>query len=73
MLPGTGGGTAVKQDAAAPVKGRKLPAIAILDENFGFMDNGCLRHWKDGDVVTVPADIAQLIAHNAPLKDLGHG
>lgn len=50
-----------------------LPPLVILDENFGFMDNGCLRHWKEGEIVTVAADIAQLVARNAPLKDLGHG
>lgn len=48
------------------------PSLVILDENFGFMDNGCLRQWHEGQVVTQARDIALLIEHNAPLKDLGH-
>ena len=48
------------------------PSLVILDENFGFMDNGCLRQWHEGQVVTQACDIALLIKHNAPLKDLGH-
>jgi hypothetical protein len=49
-----------------------LPSMVILDDNFGFMDGGCLRHWKDGEIVTDPPSIAALIERNAPLKDLQH-
>lgn len=46
--------------------------MVILDDNFGFMDNGALRQWKEGEIVTNPIDVARLIASNAPLKDLSH-
>lgn len=49
---------------------RKLPRLVILDDNFGFMINGCLRQWKGGDIVTDPESIAQLLDNGAPLKDL---
>lgn len=63
----------VALEASAPAAARvpkKLPRIVILDDNFGFMQNGSLRQWKDGETVTDPVCIAQLIERNAPLKDL---
>lgn len=55
---------------AAPKPAKKLPRIVILDDNFGFIENGSLRQWRDGETVTDAASIAQLIERNAPLKDL---
>jgi hypothetical protein len=63
----------IAQEPSAPAATRppkKLPRIVILDDNFGFMQNGSLRQWKDGETVTDPVCIAQLIERNAPLKDL---
>jgi len=63
----------IAQESAASAAVRppkKLPRIVILDDNFGFMQNGSLRQWKDGETVTDPVCIAQLIERNAPLKDL---
>lgn len=44
------------------------PDIVILDRDFGFSVNGILRVWAAKTIITGRADIAELIAHGAPLK-----
>lgn len=43
-----------------------VPDLALLQENFGVLVNGCVRSWKAGQPVTDQNDISLLWANNAP-------
>lgn len=47
---------------------RVVPDIVILDRDFGFSTNGILRVWAAKTIITSFADIAELVAHDAPMK-----
>lgn len=47
-----------------------LPASVTLGELYGYFDDaGTLRMWQEGQTVTDAAEVADLIARKAPLKD----
>ncbi|MBN6210662.1 hypothetical protein JYK21_29730 [Ralstonia pickettii] len=42
-----------------------LPDSILLDEPIGWMENGILRQFHEGQHVTNPVDVAALIQHGA--------
>jgi hypothetical protein len=49
-----------------------MPKTITLEQDFGFMHNGSLRHWQAGKAITHPADIALLFAKKAPIEGFDH-
>ncbi|GAA7757420.1 hypothetical protein ACUXAV_000658 [Cupriavidus metallidurans] len=47
-----------------------LPSSILLDESIGWMENGILRQFHEGQHVTNRADIAALIQHGAQYLEL---
>lgn len=47
-----------------------LPSSILLDEPIGWMENGILRQFHEGQHVTNPADVAALIQHGAHYLEL---
>ena len=47
-----------------------LPSSILLDESIGWMENGILRQFHEGQHVTNQADIAALIKHGAQYLEL---
>lgn len=43
----------------------KQPDRILIQEDIGWMEHGVLRQFREGQTVSNPADIAQLIAHGA--------
>ena len=52
-------------DNAPAPKTKKLPAAIILQEPIGWMRGDSLVQFHDGDTITNPDDIADLVAHGA--------
>ena len=42
-----------------------LPDSILVDESIGWMENGILRQFHEGQHVTNPVDVAALIQHGA--------
>lgn len=49
-----------------------MPKTITLEQDFGFMHNGSLRHWQAGKAIIHPADIALLFAKKAPIEGFDH-
>ncbi|WP_189443374.1 hypothetical protein [Cupriavidus metallidurans] len=47
-----------------------LPSSILIDESIGWMENGILRQFHEGQHVTNQADIAALIKHGAQYLEL---
>lgn len=47
-----------------------LPSSILLDESIGWMENGILRQFHEGQHVTNPADVAALIQRGAQYLEL---
>jgi len=47
-----------------------LPSSILIDESIGWMENGILRQFHEGQHVTNAADIAALIQHGAQYLEL---
>jgi hypothetical protein len=53
--------------AAEPAKPALPAKLRIVQAEYGFYEEGGrYRHWRGGDIVTDPAEIALLIARKAP-------
>lgn len=44
---------------------RPMPEAILLDEPIGWIENGCLRQYHEGQMITNPDDIQTLIGHGA--------
>lgn len=71
VAPGAPGAAAAV--AAAPpavvAASSALPRAIILDESIGWMVNGALRHFAEGQQITHAGDIAELVAHGARYRE----
>jgi hypothetical protein len=47
-----------------------LPASIVMDETIGWMENGVLRQFKEGQIVTVPEDIRKVIEAGALYREV---
>lgn len=59
--------------ADAPTKPADAPAApsksVVMEANYGFYeDSGRFRSWKEGEVVTDPAEVKLLLDRGAPVK-----
>jgi hypothetical protein len=44
-----------------------LPRFVVLDETYGWMENGCTMMFKEGQIVRDPSIVKVLIDRGAPL------
>lgn len=65
QLPQQPGADAPKTDAPGA-----LPKHIVIDEAIGWMEQGVLRQYHEGQQITHPDDIRQLVAHGAKYLEL---